>query len=211
MLSMMKVLIIDHYDSFSYNLQQYCQYVGAEVEVMKCDDECLRSPEPGARNPDSGFRIPDYSHIILSPGPGSVYNQGDIGHSANILQQFMGKIPILGVCLGHQLMAHLSGAKIIKTEPFHGKKVDIAIVSHQGLFVGLPEQIQGMRYHSQAIDPSDAKVLQESGWEITAQSLSDNKIMAIEHQQKKAYGLQFHPESIGTKVGMEILGNFLKI
>lgn len=171
--------------------------------VLKCDDDKLGNL--GTLELEN-----DFTHLILSPGPGSVYQNKDIGHSAIVLQKIKGLIPILGVCLGHQLMGAHCGAKIIKTQPQHGKKDQMLINYHDGLFKGMPNDIEGIRYHSMIIDPQDAILMQKEGWIISSYSKTDQSIMAMEHLAYKWYGLQFHPESVGTAFGREILGNFLK-
>lgn len=189
-----RIVLIDNYDSFTYNLVQYVQELGAEV-VVKRNDEV-----------DTGNVVDlDPDGIIFSPGPGTVEDENCIGAGVGILEEFVGKIPLLGVCLGHQMIAHYFGGKIYGVDPVHGKRSRIGIVGHEGLFRGMPDEIEVMRYHSLAVSgdnfPSELK--------ITA--LSDEGIvMAFENIEMGVFGVQFHPESIGTPGGKEILGNFLR-
>ena len=195
-----KLLLIDHYDSFTYNLVQYFQELGVEVLVKKCDKVVISDIESLS---------PDY--LVFSPGPGSVYKSEDIGNSEAVIKHFMGKIPILGVCLGHQLIGKIMGAEVITVEPRHGKRDSIKITSKSGLLLhNLPGTFSVMRYHSQVIkSPSDKGGLE--GLIVTAASNDGlDQIMALEVPGKHCYGVQFHPESIGTPHGMQILENFLQ-
>ncbi len=190
---MKKVLLIDNYDSFTWNLVQYLQELGTKVLVYKNDEI----------NSETAIKLkPDF--LIFSPGPGNSKNQKDIGNSLEILETFKGKIPILGVCLGHQMIAEYFGGAVEKTRPAHGQKWLISILKPEGIFENLPSEIIGMRYHSLVVSsrtfPKDL--------EITA-STEDEKIMALQNRKERIFGIQFHPESIGTKLGIKILKNFL--
>ncbi len=153
------------------------------------------------------IRQNQYSHIILSAGPGSVENPDDFGICAEAITAFAGKIPILGICLGHQGIAYQHGGKIIKAQqPVHGKKSWIYLQNTHPLFLGLPDKIEVMRYHSLVVD----RFALPENLEIIAETDDYEKvIMALSHKQKKLFGLQFHPESIGTILGKKILQNFL--
>jgi len=198
---MKKVLIIDHYDSFTYNLVQCFQEIGRgtgrdlSVQVKKCDEIDV---------PMAQDLAPDY--LVFSPGPGSVYEAKDIGNSEDILKHFIGRIPILGVCLGHQLIGKLYGGKITTVEPCHGKSWPIKIIKNSALFKDLPKTFEVMRYHSQIV-ADDTK-----GLTTTAITSDDSaQIMALEDVERRLYGVQFHPESIGTPYGLKILENFLNV
>jgi len=191
---MKKILLIDNYDSFTWNLVQYLQELDTKVLVYKNDE--ISSQEAKKLNPD---------FLIFSPGPGNSKNQKDIGNSLEILETFKGKIPILGVCLGHQMIAEYFGGTVEKTRPAHGQKWLISILKPEGIFQDLPSEIIGMRYHSLVVSPQNFP----KDLEITA-STKDEKIMALQNLKERIFGIQFHPESIGTKLGIKILKNFLK-
>jgi anthranilate synthase component 2 len=191
---MKKVLLIDNYDSFTYNLVQYLQELNARVWVYK-NNEIEADHISQKLSPDC---------IIFSPGPGSVEQKKDIGNGLDILEKYAGKTPILGVCLGHQLIGKYFGADIVKIPPMHGKKSRIRIQEKTGIFISFPTYIEGMRYHSLAIENVSSAI------KITA-CTDSNEIMGIEIPGQKIYGVQFHPESIGTKIGKKILENFLRL
>jgi anthranilate synthase component 2 len=185
------LLIIDNYDSFTYNLVQYFQCLNKEVKVVTnngIDIEGIKALSP--------------SHIVLSPGPNS---PNEAGISLTVIQNFYQHIPILGICLGHQCIAHAFGGKIIQApEILHGKTSKI-IHHKQGLFKDLPNPFSAMRYHSLAVDvESLPNTFAIDAW-------ADNTIMAISHRQHPLYGLQFHPESILSEHGMTLLERFLQI
>ncbi|WNS73806.1 aminodeoxychorismate/anthranilate synthase component II [Bacillus sp. DTU_2020_1000418_1_SI_GHA_SEK_038] len=185
------ILLIDNYDSFTYNLYQYLGELGEEVHVARNDRisiEEINAMEPAA--------------IVLSPGPG---RPEDAGLCPAIIQAFYETTPILGICLGHQAIGYTFGADIKKANQImHGK---ISKLKHNGLdlFEYLPQPIDIMRYHSLIISE---ETLPDS-FKILAKSMDDNEIMAIKHKKFPLYGLQFHPESIGTMFGKRILENFL--
>jgi len=189
----MNILIIDNYDSFTYNLVQYVQEQGAEVVVAKNDEITLED-----------IKAMDIAGIILSPGPGTPLNQDDVGICTDIIKK--ASLPILGVCLGHQLIGHLHGGSIAYTEPKHGEKSTIHKMGSSKLFKNIPDTFDGMRYHSLIVERENIP----TEFTITAET-EDGMIMAFEHNTKPLYGMQFHPESIGTPCGKEIIGNFLKI
>lgn len=192
-----KLLLIDNYDSFTYNLVQYFQQLGCEVLVHRNDE--ISAKEAKVLNPD---------YLVFSPGPGTVENPKDIGNGEELFHAFRGKIPILGVCLGHQLIGKIFGGDIQKVTPVHGKRWKIEVLKNQGgLFDNMPSIIAGMRYHSMVVKKETFPV----ELTITAQTKDDEKlVMACEKRDEKIFALQFHPESIGTKTGMQILENFLK-
>jgi len=187
----MKILVIDNYDSFVYNLAQYLGEMGGEIEVFRNDRISLEDVK--AMNP---------SAIVISPGPG---RPEEAGICVELIKHFAGQIPILGVCLGHQAIGYAFGGKIVKAKRLmHGKT---CLIHHTGesVFAGLPSPFQGARYHSLAIKgdslPSSLELL---AW------AEDGEVMAVKHRDFYILGLQFHPESIATKYGKEILRNFLE-
>jgi len=185
------VLVIDNYDSFVYNLAQYLGELGWEPIVYRNDGITIVEIEN--MNP---------SHIVLSPGPCTPL---EAGISNDVVRHFSGKIPILGVCLGHQCIGYVYGGKIAHAPiPTHGKST---LVYHDGktVYKNLPNPFEGGRYHSLVVELD--KCLQEI--EITA-TTSDNVIMGIRHKEYVVEGVQFHPESIMTDVGHAVLRNFLK-
>ncbi|MBI5288976.1 MAG: aminodeoxychorismate/anthranilate synthase component II [Chloroflexi bacterium] len=190
----MTVLLIDNYDSFTYNLYQYLGELGAEVEVVRND---AIAPE------DVGEISQD--HIIISPGPG---NPDDAGISKDVIRRFAGKIPILGVCLGHQCIGEVFGGIVEGAgEILHGK---VSKITHdgKGVFAGLPSPIQATRYHSLAIRPDSVPAVLE----VSAHSENGpgpGVIMGVRHRELAVEGVQFHPESILTPDGHAILRNFL--
>jgi anthranilate synthase/aminodeoxychorismate synthase-like glutamine amidotransferase len=184
------VLLIDNYDSFTYNLYQYFGELGVEVDVRRNDEitveECL-ALEP--------------THVVISPGPG---NPSGAGISRDVIRAFAGKTPILGVCLGHQCIYEVFGGKVDTAgEILHGK---ISPIQHEGLgvFKGLPNGFKGCRYHSLAgVPETQPEVLA-----VTART-EGGIIMGVRHKELTVEGVQFHPESIGTEFGHELLKNFL--
>ena len=184
------LLMIDNYDSFTYNLVQYFYQLGQEIEVHRNDLISLDDIEK---------KSPEY--IVISPGP---CTPKEAGISVELIKKFKDKLPILGVCLGHQCLGAAFGANIIgANEIMHGKLSEI-IHDGSGLFKGVENSFKATRYHSLIIEE---KTL-DKDFHITA--WTENKtIMAIQHEKLPLFGLQFHPESIATEQGMEILRNFL--
>ena len=184
------LLMIDNYDSFTYNLVQYFYQLGQEVEVHRNDLISLADIEK---------KSPEY--IVISPGP---CTPKEAGISVDLIKKFKDKLPILGVCLGHQCLGAAFGANIIGANKImHGKLSEI-IHDGSGLFKGVENSFKATRYHSLIIEE---KTL-DKDFHITA--WTENKtIMAIQHEKLPLFGLQFHPESIATEQGMEILRNFL--
>lgn len=188
---MTKLFMLDNYDSFTYNLVQYFGELGAEVIVARNDEITLEEIE--AMEPDL---------ICVSPGPCS---PAEAGLSIELITHFAGEIPILGVCLGHQSIGAAFGAKIIGAKQLmHGKT---SAVTHRGtdLFTDIPSPFTVTRYHSLAIE---RKTLPEC-LEITAET-DDGEIMAVAHKELPIFGVQFHPESVLSEYGHELLNNFLK-
>ncbi len=191
----MKVLMIDNYDSFTYNLVQYFGELGADVETIRND--AITPQEIFAR---SAALKPD--RIVISPGPCS---PAEAGISVALIQAAMGKIPLLGVCLGHQAIGAALGGKIIRAKTLmHGKTSEVEH-SGRGVFKGLPSPMTVTRYHSLAIerDTLPAELM------ITAWT-QDGEIMGIQHKTYALHGVQFHPESILSEHGHAMLKNFLQ-
>ncbi|WP_071395236.1 anthranilate synthase component II [Bacillus tuaregi] len=185
------ILLIDNFDSFTYNLYQYLGEFGEEMVVTRNNELTITDIEKLA--PEA---------IVISPGPG---RPDEAGICVEVIQHFYDKLPILGICLGHQAIGYSFGARIIKADKImHGKGSHI---SHSGnhIFQNLPQNIEVMRYHSLIIE----KGTLPAEFEISALSSDDNEIMAIKHRTLPLYGMQFHPESIGTDDGKQMLANFL--
>jgi anthranilate synthase/aminodeoxychorismate synthase-like glutamine amidotransferase len=184
------LLLLDNYDSFTYNLYQYLSELGAEVEVRRNDQVTLDEIE--AMQPDS---------IVISPGP---CTPNEAGLSCQIIETFGPRIPLLGVCLGHQAIGQVYGGHVIRApEPMHGKT---SLIHHQGygLLRNLPQPFEAIRYHSLIVEHSTLP----DELEITAET-ADGLIMGLRHRTHPVEGVQFHPESIMTSVGKDLLRNFL--
>ena len=198
----MKILIIDNYDSFTYNLYQYIGEIFSEKQI-KFSLTVKRNDEISAKEIVSE----KYDYIVISPGPGSPEDKSYFGVCADVLVQIGKNIPVLGVCLGMQGMAHYFGGKVIPAKsPIHGKT---SLIKHSelGIFENVPDGIEVMRYHSLV---ADKKSLPEC-LEITAESLDTREIMGLRHKKYPIEGVQFHPESIFTEGGKQILSNFFQI
>ena len=187
----MKLLMIDNYDSFTYNLVQYFGELGAEVLVHRNDEISLAEIE--AMQP---------SHLVVSPGPCS---PAEAGISVAAIQHFAGKLPILGVCLGHQSIGAAFGGRIIRAQQLMHGKTSVIHTLQQGVFAGLPKDYTVNRYHSLAIERSSCP----AELEVTAWT-GDGEIMGVRHRSLPIEGVQFHPESILTEHGHDLLNNFLK-
>lgn len=186
------LLMIDNYDSFTYNLVQYLGELGEDIRVYRNDK--LKIDDIVRLNPD---------RIVISPGP---CTPKDAGISIDVIKYFAGKIPMLGVCLGHQAIGEAFVGDVVRAERLmHGKT---SIIYHDGktIFEGIPNPFEATRYHSLIIKRETLP----SCLEISAET-KEGEIMGVRHKEFRVEGVQFHPESILTKVGMEILRNFLKI
>ena len=186
-----KLLMVDNYDSFTYNIVQYFGELGADIEVFRNDEISLAGI--AQRNPD---------RLVISPGPCS---PAEAGISVAAIQHFAGKLPILGVCLGHQSIAAAFGGKIIRAQELMHGKTSVIQTNQMGVFKNLPDKFTVNRYHSLAIErstcPSD---LQVTAW------TEDGEIMGVRHKHMSIEGVQFHPESILTEHGHAMLKNFLE-
>ncbi len=184
------IVVIDNYDSFTYNLVQYLGELGAEVRVFRNDQVALEDIE--ALSP---------SHIVISPGPGTPL---DAGISNEVIRHFHGRVPILGVCLGHQCIGYVFGGEVgAAPRLMHGKT---SPVYHDGrdLFRGLPNPFQATRYHSLVVHEPVPEVLEVAAF------TAEGEVMALRHREAPTFGVQFHPESILTEGGKRILQNFLR-
>ncbi len=186
------LLVIDNYDSFTYNLVQYFGELGAELEVHRNDEitiEQIREKNP--------------ARICISPGP---CTPNEAGISNEVIREFGEKLPLLGVCLGHQCLAHVYGGKVVRADRLmHGKT---SAIKHRGdgLFAGLENPFEATRYHSLIVKRDTIPDFLE----ITAET-GEGEVMGLKHREHSLYGVQFHPESILTKEGMKLLENFLAV
>jgi len=186
--------MIDNYDSFTYNIVQYCLELGADLKIIRNDE--LSIDEIKELNP---------SKIILSPGPAT---PNEAGVCLDVIKNFSDTTPIMGICLGHQAIAQSFGADIIKApKMMHGKTSQIEILKDDILFKDLPKTMTQTRYHSLIVDKNSVP----DSVIVTSKSLDDNEIMSLKIKDKNIYGVQFHPESIMSEYGHQILDNFLKI
>jgi anthranilate synthase/aminodeoxychorismate synthase-like glutamine amidotransferase len=185
------LLVIDNYDSFTYNLVQYLGELGQEIRVVRNDE--IAAAEIGAMEP---------THIVISPGP---CTPNEAGISLETIKLWAGKIPILGVCLGHQSIGQAFGGKIVRAaRVMHGKTSKI-FHDEKGVFAGLPNPFEATRYHSLLIERASVP----DCLEVTAKTW-DEEIMAVRHKTLPVEGVQFHPESFLTTVGKDLLRNFLE-
>ena len=186
-----KLLMVDNYDSFTYNIVQYFGELGADIEVFRNDEIDLEGI--AQRKPD---------RLVISPGPCS---PREAGISVAAIQHFAGKLPILGVCLGHQSIGAAFGGKIVRAQELMHGKTSVIQTTQQGVFRNLPEKFTVNRYHSLAIERTSCPV----DLEITAWT-DDGEIMGVRHKSLAIEGVQFHPESILTEHGHAMLKNFLE-
>jgi anthranilate synthase component II len=187
----MKLLMIDNYDSFTFNLVQYFGELGAQVEVFRNDEITLE-----------GIHERAPARLVISPGPCS---PAEAGISVEAIRHFAGKLPVLGVCLGHQSIGAAFGGKIVRAQELMHGKTSVITTKQQGVFAGLPEKFTVNRYHSLAIE-------RESCPEelVTTARTDDGEIMGVRHRELDVEGVQFHPESILTEHGHAMLRNFLQ-
>jgi len=187
------LLVIDNYDSFTYNLVQYLGELGEQIEVRRNDEVTVGEIESTLKP----------SRILISPGPGT---PDDAGVSMKVIEALAGRIPLLGVCLGHQAIGQVFGARVVRApQLFHGKSSQ---VQHDGktIFAGIEQSFSAGRYHSLIVEGKNVP----SCLEVSART-GDGIIMGLRHREMKVEGVQFHPESIMTTVGKKLLANFLDL
>ena len=185
------LLILDNYDSFTYNVFQLLSELGAEVEVIRNDQTTVED-----------IRAKKYDAIVLSPGPGI---PSDAGITEQVIRELGGEVPILGICLGHQAIGEVFGGKVVRAgEIVHGKTSPLRH-NGKGLYEGIPQNVPIGRYHSLVIDRATLPDCLE-----VASDLADGTIMGVRHKAKNIEGIQFHPESILTPDGKKLMENFLK-
>ena len=189
---MKKIILIDNYDSFTFNLYHYLSSLKIKVDVVRNDQ--ITSNQILKRK---------YNKIVISPGPG---NPNQSGNCLKIVKSLYKKIPILGVCLGHQIIGQVFGSKIVQAKKLMHGKTSRIISKKVGILKNLPKSFEATRYHSLIIDKKSLS----KHLEITAES-KDGLVMGVQHKKYDVHGVQFHPESIKTKLGIKILKNFIKI
>ncbi len=184
------IIVIDNYDSFTYNLVQYLGMLGAKITVFRNDQVGIKDIEKMS-----------FQGLVISPGPGVPEKAGIC---RGLIRKMSGRVPILGVCLGHQCIGEVFGLSVVQAqEPMHGKTCLIDHVK-QGLFKGIPQGIRVARYHSLVLEEREGL----SSLAVTAKT-SEGTVMAVQHRTHPTFGVQFHPESIATEYGFEVLQNFL--
>ena len=183
------ILYIDHYDSFTNTIVDYIRYLGFEVCIKKTDEHL--------------DNLDQYTHIVIGPGPGHPNELRDLYFIINFCENF--NKPLLGICLGHQLIGQYYGCNIIKSKPiFHGRNSLIFTDNNCVLYRGLPRQFEVTRYHSLVVGLTKEP-------HINVAKTQNNEIMAFKHNKNNIFGIQYHPEAYLTEYGLEVLGNFLKI
>jgi len=188
------VLMIDNYDSFTYNVVQYCKELGADLKVIRNDEMTIE--EIKDLNPDK---------IILSPGPST---PDDAGVTLDVIREFSDNVPIFGICLGHQSIAQAFGGEVIRAKyMMHGKTSQVEVTEKTPIFKDLPKEFRATRYHSLTVNKENLP----DNIIATSHSMDDDEIMSLQIKDKPVYGVQFHPESIMSEYGHEMLDNFLKL
>jgi len=188
------VLMIDNYDSFTYNIVQYCLELGADLKVVRNDE--LTVDEIKTLNPEK---------IILSPGPST---PDEAGVTLEVIEAFSDTTPMLGICLGHQSIAQAFGGEVIRAKHMmHGKTSQVHVEGDTPIFKGLPQEFRATRYHSLVVNPDNLP----EHIVVTSHSKDDGEIMSLHIKDKPVYGVQFHPESIMSEYGHEMIGNFLSL
>ena len=191
----MKLLMVDNYDSFTYNIVQYFGELGAQVEVFRNDEITVADIE-------ARLNAGQLDRLVISPGPCS---PAEAGISVAAIRHFAGKLPILGVCLGHQAIGAAFGGTIVRAKELMHGKTSVITTTQKGVFAGLPAQFTVNRYHSLAIERATCpEVLEVTAW------TEDGEIMGVRHKTLAIEGVQFHPESILTEHGHAMLRNFLE-
>ncbi|WP_457608565.1 anthranilate synthase component II [Nitratifractor sp.] len=188
------VLMIDNYDSFTYNIVQYCRELGADLRVIRNDEMSVKE-----------IRELAPEKIILSPGPST---PDEAGVTLEVIEKFAGQTPLLGVCLGHQSIAQAFGGEVVRAKNMmHGKTSRVKVTEESPIFRELPGEFRVTRYHSLVVKPETLP----SRIVPTAYSTDDGEIMALQIEGLPVYGVQFHPESIMSEYGHEMIDNFLKL
>jgi len=188
------VLMIDNYDSFTYNVVQYCRELGADLKVIRNDE--LSIEEIKELNPEK---------IILSPGPSTPDNAGV---TLDVIREFSDLVPIFGICLGHQSIAQAFGAEVVRAKNMmHGKTSQVKVTNQTDIFKDLPNEFRATRYHSLTVNKKSLP----KNIIATSYSTDDDEIMSLQIKDRPIYGVQFHPESIMSEYGHEMLDNFLKL
>lgn len=188
------ILMIDNYDSFTYNIVQYCLELGADLKVIRNDELTVKEIEK--LNPEK---------IIISPGPAT---PDDAGVCLDVIEYFADKKPIFGICLGHQSIAQVFGGEVIRAKNMmHGKTSKMKVTEETKIFETLPNEFTQTRYHSLTVNKDNLP----SCIVPTSYSMDDDEIMSLEIKDKQIYGVQFHPESIMSEHGFTIINNFLKL
>jgi len=188
------VLMIDNYDSFTYNIVQYCRELGADLKIIRNDEMTVE--EIRALNPEK---------IILSPGPAT---PDDAGVTLEVIREFADTVPMFGICLGHQSIAQVFGAEVVRAEHMmHGKTSQVKVECQTPIFKDLPEEFRATRYHSLTVNRENIPDVIE----VTSHSKDDHEIMSLQIKDRPIYGVQFHPESIMSEYGHAMLDNFLKL
>jgi len=186
--------MIDNYDSFTYNVVQYCRELGADLKVIRNDE--LTIDEIKALKPEK---------IILSPGPST---PDDAGVTLDVIKEFADTTPIFGICLGHQSIAQAFGGEVIRAKNMmHGKTSQVEVDAETAIFKDLPSEFRATRYHSLSVNKENLP----DTIEATSHSKDDDEIMSLQIKDKPIYGVQFHPESIMSEYGHEMLDNFLEL
>jgi len=186
--------MIDNYDSFTYNIVQYCRELGADLKIIRNDEMSVQDMEK--LRPEK---------IIISPGPAS---PNEAGITLETIEYFKDKLPILGICLGHQSIAQVFGGDVVRAKNMmHGKTSHMKQINDCVIFKDLPQEFIATRYHSLIVDKQTLPDIIEP----TAYSIDDDEIMALKIKDRDIYGIQFHPESIMSEYGHEMIGNFLKL
>ena len=186
-----RILLIDNYDSFTYNLVQAFLILGAEVDVHRNDAIEVETALAGG-----------YTHLVISPGPGT---PRDAGVSMRMIAAFAGRLPIFGVCLGHQSLVEAFGGKVVRAARLMHGKVSPVIHDGKGLYAGMPQNFEAGRYHSLIAEPDSIPAMLE----VTSRT-PEGEIMGVRHRSLNIEGVQFHPESVLTPDGPKLMGNFLR-
>jgi len=184
----MSIALIDNYDSFTYNLVQYMAELGAEPRVFRNDEVSVAE-------------LAEFDGIVISPGPGT---PADAGVSNQAVRELSGRVPILGVCLGHQCIGEVFGGRVVRNEPAHGKTSWIRH-DNSGVMAGVTDPFEATRYHSLIVERASVPAeLVVTAW------TADGTVMGLRHARHPTYGVQFHPESVLTKEGKKVIGNFIR-